>query len=193
MGNPVFSRTFPETANRLHRDLRNRRSRLLGHGQEINPLTILLYSIAIGNIVVPVTQRLHRYYSEKPFPYNWLFFVPILLVLLIPVYVLSSVVVWILAPPTPQTLGHLLRTGWKFPVLITFVASVLIFLYQTTKEKLERRNTELQRSVDLGTAQIEMQEQELQRARAIRQSLLPKEIPQLPGFEFCANEQHLLS
>jgi sigma-B regulation protein RsbU (phosphoserine phosphatase) len=60
---------------------------------------------------------------------------------------------------------------------------VLIFLYQTTKEKLERRNTELQRSVDLGTAQLEMQEQELQRAREIQQSLLPKEIPQLPGFE----------
>jgi hypothetical protein len=36
------------------------------------------------------------------------------------------VVVWILAPPTPQTLGHLLRTGWKFPVLITFVASALV-------------------------------------------------------------------
>jgi sigma-B regulation protein RsbU (phosphoserine phosphatase) len=99
------------------------------------------------------------------------------------VYVVSSVFVWILAPPTPQTLGHLLRTGWKFPVLITFVSSVLIFLYQTTKQKLEQRNTELQRSVDLGTAQLEMQEQELQRAREIQQSLLPKEIPQLPGFE----------
>jgi sigma-B regulation protein RsbU (phosphoserine phosphatase) len=152
-------------------------------GQEINPLTILVYSIAIGNSVVPITQRLHGYYSEKPFPYNWLYFLPILLVLLIPVYVLSSVVVWMLAPPTPQTLGHLLRTGWKFPVLITFVSSTLIFLYQTMKEKLERRNIELQRSVEIGTAQLELQEQELQRAREIQQSLLPKEIPQLLGFE----------
>ncbi|MGA8729129.1 MAG: PP2C family protein-serine/threonine phosphatase [Terracidiphilus sp.] len=152
-------------------------------GQEINPLTILVYSIVIGNIVVPITQRLHRYYSEKPFPYNWLFFLPVLLLLLIPVYVVSSVVVWMLAPPTPQTLEHLLRTGWKFPILITFVASVLIFLYQTTREQLERRNIELQRSVELGTAQLELQEQEMQRAREIQQSLLPKEIPQLPGFE----------
>lgn len=130
-----------------------------------------------------ISDGLDHRHSEKPFPYNWLFFLAILLVLLIPVYVFSSVVVWLLAPPTPQTLEHLLRTGWKFPVLITFVASVLIFLYQTTKEKLERRNTELQRSVELGTAQLEMQEQELQRAREIQQSLLPKEIPQLPGFE----------
>ncbi len=152
-------------------------------GEKINPLTILVYSIAIGNLIVPVTERLHGLYNEKPFPYNWLFFLPVLLALLIPVFVVSSAIVWLLAPPTPQTLEHLLRTGWKFPVLITFVSSTLIFLYQTTKEKLERRNVELQRSVELGTAQLEIQEQELQRAREIQQSLLPKEIPQLSGFE----------
>ena len=152
-------------------------------GQGINPLTILVYSIVIGNSVVLVADRSYALYTWKPFPYNWLFFLAILLALLIPVYVFSSVVVWLLAPPTPQTLEHLLRTGWKFPVLMTFVASVLIFLYHTTKEKLERRNIELQRSVELGAAQLEMQERELQRAREIQQSLLPKKIPQLPGFE----------
>ena len=144
-------------------------------GQQINPLTILVYSIVIGNIVVPYNARdCTGTIRRKPFPYNWLFFLPILIALLIPVYVVSSVVVWLLAPPTPQTLEHLLRTGWKFPILITFVASALIFLYQTTKEKLERRNVELQRSVELGTAQLELQEQELQRAREIQQSLTPE-------------------
>ncbi len=152
-------------------------------GQRINPLTVLIYGLAIGNLIVPVTRRLHRLYSERPFPYNWLLFLCFLFVLLIPIYVISSVFVWLLAPPTPQTLGHLLRTGWKFPILITFVSSTLVFLYRTTQEKLERRNVELQRSMDLGTAQLEMQEQELQRAREIQQSLLPKQIPQLPGFE----------
>src|ERR1039458_2121523 len=72
-------------------------------GQKINPLPILVYSIVIGNTVVLVTERAHGFYSDKPFPYNWLFFLAIMLVLLIPVYVFSSVVVWLLAPPTPQT------------------------------------------------------------------------------------------
>jgi sigma-B regulation protein RsbU (phosphoserine phosphatase) len=63
------------------------------------------------------------------------------------------------------------------------VFGVLVFLYQTTKERLERRNVELQHSVERGSAQLEMQEQEFERAREIQQSLLPKEIPQLPGFE----------
>jgi len=52
-----------------------------------------------------------------------------------------------------------------------------------TKERLERRNSELQRSVELNAAQIEQQEQELERAREIQQSLLPTDIPQIAGFE----------
>jgi sigma-B regulation protein RsbU (phosphoserine phosphatase) len=96
---------------------------------------------------------------------------------------ISSVVVWPIAPPSPQTLFHLIRTGWKLPYLVICVFGVLSFLYHTTKERLEQRNVELQRSVERGTARLEMQEQELERAREIQQSLLPKQIPQLPGFE----------
>jgi sigma-B regulation protein RsbU (phosphoserine phosphatase) len=76
-----------------------------------------------------------------------------------------------------------MTTGWKFPSLVILVFGVLWFLYIETKERLERRNIELQRSVELGAARIEMQEQELERAREIQESLLPKEIPQVLGFE----------
>ena len=60
------------------------------------------------------------------------------------------------------------------------------FLYHTTKERLEQRNAELQHSVERSTIRLEMQDQELERAREIQQSLLPKEIPQIPGFEVAA-------
>jgi sigma-B regulation protein RsbU (phosphoserine phosphatase) len=131
-------------------------------------------------------NRLSCLVSDRPFPYNWLMFLAALVVLTPPVYVIASVVVWWIAPPSPQSLWHLIITGWKFPFLVTLVFSVITFLYGTTKEHLERRNVELQRSVELGAARIEMQEQELERAREIQQSLLPKDIPQLPGFEIAA-------
>ncbi len=152
-------------------------------GQQINPATVLLYSLCIGNFLAPAIDRLNFLYRPKPFPYNWLIFLPILMVLAIPVLFLSSVVVWLIAPPTPQTLSHLLLTGWKFPYLITCVFGILSFLYHTTKDQLELRNVELQQRVDRGAARLEMQEQEFERAREIQQSLLPKEIPQLAGFE----------
>ena len=152
-------------------------------GQRINPLTVMVYSVSIGNLVTPATGRLRFLYAERPFPYNWIVFLPVLFVLLPPIYLISSVFVWWLAPPTPQALGHLLRTGWKLPFLVTFVFGVLEFLYHTTKERLERRNIELEQSVERGTARLELQEQEFERAREIQQSLLPREIPQVPGFQ----------
>jgi sigma-B regulation protein RsbU (phosphoserine phosphatase) len=155
-------------------------------GLPINPGTVMLYALSIGNLITLASRRLSFLWEDRPFPFNWLIFLPVLLVLALPVYLISSAFVWAIAPPTPQTYLHLIRTGWKLPYLVTFVFGVLAFLYQTTKERLERRNAELQQTVDAGTARLELQEQELQRAEEIQRSLLPKQIPQIPGFEVAA-------
>jgi sigma-B regulation protein RsbU (phosphoserine phosphatase) len=152
-------------------------------GQPINPFTVLLYSLCIGNFLSPAIGRLEFLYSERRFPFNWLIFLPTLLLLTVPVYLISSAIVWLISPPAPQTLSHLIRTGWKFPFLVTFVFGFVSFLYHTTRDRLVQRNKELQRSVEKGAAQLELQAQELERAREIQQSLLPKTIPQLAGFE----------
>jgi phosphoserine phosphatase RsbU/P len=149
-------------------------------GQPINPFTVILYSLCIGNFLSPPVQWLHVLY-ERPSPYDWLIFLAVLCVVMFPVYALSTVIVWWFAPPFPQSLWHLLSTGWKMPFLITFVYGVTNFLYAKTRARLERRNVELQGMVQSGAARLEIQEQELQRAQEIQQSLLPKEIPQLPG------------
>jgi sigma-B regulation protein RsbU (phosphoserine phosphatase) len=151
-------------------------------GQQINPITVILYSLCIGNLITAPLNRLN-FLFERPFPYNWLVFLPFLLIFIPPVYVISSLIVWWIAPPSPQPLSKAITEGWRFPSLITLVFGVITFLYNTTKDRLERRNVELQRSVELGAVQLEMHEQELERAREIQQSLLPKDIPQLRGFE----------
>ncbi len=151
-------------------------------GQPINPFTVILYSLCIGNFLSPPMQWLQFLY-DKPFPYDWLIFLTVLCVLSVPVYLLSSIIVWWFAPPVPQSLGHYISTGWKMPILVIVTFSVISFLYGKTRKRLERRNVELQRMVQVGAARLEIQDQELQRAREIQESLLPKEIPQLPGFE----------
>ena len=142
-------------------------------GQPINPFTVILYSLCIGNFLSPPMQWLHALY-EKPAPYDWMIFLILLCVVTLPVYVLSSVIVWWFAPPSPQSLGHLITTGWKMPFLITVVYGVMNFLYGTTRARLERRNVELQSMVQAGAARLEIQDEELQRAREIQESLLPK-------------------
>jgi sigma-B regulation protein RsbU (phosphoserine phosphatase) len=155
-------------------------------GLQVNPATAVLYALCFGNLVTPLMKQVRRRVAGLGFPYNWLIFVTALLVLAPVVYVMSSAVVIWIAPPSPQSLGHLIRTGWKFPFVMIVVYGVIGLLYVETKERLERRNDELRRSVELTVAQLEMQEQELERAREIQQSLLPKDIPQIAGFEVAA-------
>jgi sigma-B regulation protein RsbU (phosphoserine phosphatase) len=151
-------------------------------GQPVNPFTVILYSLCFGNFLSPPMRWLHFLY-EKPFPYDWMIFLAVLCVLSVPVYALSSIIVWWIAPPTPQSLGHLITTGWKLPILVIVVYGVMNFLFEKTKARLERRNVELLSLVQAGAARLEIQNEELQRAREIQDSLLPKKIPQLPGFE----------
>jgi phosphoserine phosphatase RsbU/P len=151
-------------------------------GTSINPFTVLLYSLCIGNLLHPLMQWLQPLF-QKPAPYDWIIFLSLLCVVTVPVYMLSTAIVWWLAPPSPQPLAHLLRTGWKMPFLITISYGVMNFLYGKTKARLERRNVELQSQVQAGAARLEIQDEELQRAREIQESLLPRQIPQLPGFE----------
>ena len=151
-------------------------------GQQVNPLTLLVYSLSIGNLLTPPLNRLRFLYAELNFPYDWLVFLAILLLMTPPVFLVASILVWLLAPPTPQTLFHLITYGWKLPFLVTIVFGILTYLYRSTKERLERRNVELQHSVETSTAQLQQQDQELQRALEIQQSLLPANIPQIAGY-----------
>lgn len=82
-----------------------------------------------------------------------------------------------------QTWWQFQMSGWKFPFTATLIVGVSTQLYRTTKQRLERKNRELQRAVELEIAERELQGQELQQAREIQQSLMPKEMPQITGFE----------
>jgi hypothetical protein len=78
-------------------------------GEPINPLTVLLYTLCIGNLLSFLQSiRWSSSFRERPFPYNWLIFLPTLLVLTVPVYLISTAIVWLVSPPSPQTLSHLL-------------------------------------------------------------------------------------
>jgi phosphoserine phosphatase RsbU/P len=154
-----------------------------GIGQASNFVSVLAYAFCLGNFISFPANWVRRMYGHRPFPYNWLIFLAAVILLTPLVYFVSSVIVWWIAPPSPQTLRHLITTGWKLPSLVIVVFALISALFAETKERLEQRNIELQRTVERSAAQLEVQERELERAREIQQSLLPKEIPQLAGFE----------
>jgi sigma-B regulation protein RsbU (phosphoserine phosphatase) len=142
----------------------------------------IIYSLFLGNLTVFSIEHLSGFYSKLKFPYSWLVFL-LLLVCLTPIMVLlaSTIVYWVVVPGTDY--WHFQATGWKFPSFVTILFGIVFNFHRETRERLERRNRELQREMELKAAEQELQEQELQRAREIQQALLPKEIPQVAGFE----------
>lgn len=93
----------------------------------------------------------------------------------------SVIVYWL--DTAPVNYWTYLETGWKFPVVATLIFATVWQIYHRTKHRLERCNRELQEAVRVEIAQRELQVQELERAREIQQSLLPKQIPQITAFE----------
>ena len=155
-------------------------------GEQVPFAPVVVYTLCTGNLLSVAIGRVEFLFSGRPFPYNWVIFLVVLMVLTVPVYLISTAVVWLIIRPITLSFTDLIETAWRFPLVATMVFGGASFMHQTTKDRLEQRNRELQQSVEKGAQQLEMQAQEMQRAREIQQSLLPKEIPQLAGFELAA-------
>jgi hypothetical protein len=101
------------------------------------------------------------------------------------VTVTTGIVFWLVDRPSGEFWNYLL-TSWKFPSVATATFAIVCQIYRVTKCRLEDRNRELEHTVESDIAERELQEEELNRAREIQQALLPKEIPQIEGFEIAA-------
>lgn len=149
----------------------------------ISLLGTLVSALVCGNITTTTLGRLHFVYRRRQFPNNWITFVACLL-LVIPVAVTVAVLVVARLLFAPEVLTwHNVGPYWEFSCLATVLLALVAFGYTETRQRLEHRALELEEALHQGVALLELQDQELQRAREIQESLLPREIPQVDGFE----------
>lgn len=150
--------------------------------QRSNAIVTLIYSLCLCNLTVLMQDRLSFLYSNRRGSLYWLVYLTLLFALTpVMVAIATEFVFWFVK--SPGTFRHYLETSWRFPLVATLIFGTATQIYERTKQHLERRNRELQQAVQVEIAQRELQEQELERAREIQQSLLPKQIPQISGFE----------
>jgi len=145
--------------------------------------TTLAYTIPLCNLIVLIQDHLGPFYRRKRPLHSWAVYVGLVLAVAVVGVGVVNVIEFPLHKLPGQTLWQFLKTGWKLPFTATMIVGVCTELYRRARERLESRNRELQQAVEQETARRERQEQELEQAREIQQSLLPKEIPQVPGFE----------
>jgi sigma-B regulation protein RsbU (phosphoserine phosphatase) len=151
-------------------------------GQSTNIVVALVYSLMLGNMNTLAVVTLRPVLLGRRFPLDWISFL-VAQIVLIPfgVFISTLVVFQMVGRPGGQ-FWPFLANSWKFPSLITLVFGIAYFIYYRAEYRLEMRDREYKQAVETSQAEREMQEQELQRAREIQQSLLPKRIPQIAGF-----------
>jgi phosphoserine phosphatase RsbU/P len=148
----------------------------------------LLYSFLLGNGTalvlekgVPCTLLRNRW--------GWLVYAAVLVVVTPILVALSTAILFAyvppeLVPPAPRDSFWLfLWKAWRFPAIANLVFGAGYTIYLLTRVRLETRNRQLQQTIESEIASRKLDLQELQQAREIQEGLLPKEIPQVYGFE----------
>lgn len=85
-------------------------------GQRINPATVVLYMLLLGNLATYPMARVRRMVSNRPFPYNWLLFLAGLFVLTPVIYIIASAVVIWIAPPHTAIAGTFDQNWMEVPL-----------------------------------------------------------------------------
>jgi sigma-B regulation protein RsbU (phosphoserine phosphatase) len=172
----------------------------LAVGNPAPVIVVLVYTLMVGNLSLPSIEALHRWLIPRRFPWNWLLF---LLLLVVVSYGTQAIADFFAARwlarfgfnmPTWLSPGHsfaqrLLFLAKEPAWLFTYIVGVAFNFYANTRSTLEQRNFELQQSVRSGMTQLQKQEQELKKAREIQEGLLPKVFPKLKGFEIVGSWQ----
>jgi phosphoserine phosphatase RsbU/P len=144
-----------------------------------NLLADLLFALIAGNCTHVWMQVTAPVYGRRTFPWDWLVF----LAVLIPGGAISSYlasVAWSLIS------GRGAGIEWddiRLGTFVSLIAGVSIYVSARGRARLQARNQELESQVTLGQIQLQTQEQELKTAHEIQIHLLPREIPQVEGFQ----------
>ena len=144
---------------------------------------ILIYTFVIGNLVSPAMNRLAPYSDRFRSPLNWLVFVPTLFLVALASSIIALLVTLAVYRAPLVVFREQFRTGGRLGVLMVLIVGCIIHFYNQTRAMLERRNWELQRTVEAGKTQSQEQEQEMGKAREIQEGLLPNQIPQVRGLD----------
>ena len=151
-----------------------------------NPVTnirdLFLYVLTQVNLSVLLLHPLKFLYEDRSSRYHWPIHVLAILVVNCLVVLASAAVIYRVDALNNPFL-EFLRHSWKFPFVANLVFAFSYELYKVSTRRLRRHNQLLQRTIEVEIAGREADAIELQRAREIQENLLPKSIPQIPGFQ----------
>ena len=151
-------------------------------GHDVDIFATLIYTLPLCNFIAFIQDHLNFLYQRKRPLVSCAIYGGLLVVISVAGVAIVNVIRYPISKYPGQTLWQYMMTAWKFPFMATMIVGVSTQVYRRKRERLESKNQELQQKVEFEAAERSLREQELQQAREIQQSLLPKHLPQLSGF-----------
>jgi hypothetical protein len=127
-------------------------------------LSILLYSLFIGNLTTPMMNRLAPLSSRLRFPWDWVAFLTFLFLTAV---VIASLTVMIIMAVYRIPIGSYFTQLWsagRLVVVVVLIVGSIRHLHEESRVHLEGKNLELQRAVEIGNTRSKQIEQELAKA-----------------------------
>jgi phosphoserine phosphatase RsbU/P len=146
---------------------------------------MMLAVLTVGNLLLPVALAIRRIYANRPFPWNWVLFVPVQLGFGF-LCAFGSIVLLQVTKIDPEPFWTLFGHFGSLAIVVVLLVNIVMFAMEQFQRKLQERNELLEQTVEKGTIALQAQEEELKRAREIQQMLLPNKLPQLPGAQIAA-------
>ena len=153
-----------------------------------HPLATFLFTFIIGNCTTLVINFAAPLFGKRPFPWDWIIYLCILL----PVAAVASSIASVASRIAYGQREHLFSLDWsdiRIGTFLSLVTGAPIYIAAKARAKLEERNRQLEHQVTLGEIKLQAHDAELKTAHEIQSHLLPREIPQVKPFQIaCAWE-----
>lgn len=150
-------------------------------------LGTLLGTFITGNVLIGLILASEPLYESRPRPWNWIVYLLLLLCAGLFGNLLSEIPIYFLLVPRGVGFWQAFLGDIPFGMLVTLIVGCLLFAFNDSQARLRAQNEKLQSQVHLGLVEKQAHLSELQQAGEIQMHLLPRETPQLSGFQIaCA-------
>jgi sigma-B regulation protein RsbU (phosphoserine phosphatase) len=147
----------------------------------------LVFTFVAGNVAMVLILFGRPLFERRARPWNWIGYMGLLVCAGVVAMVAAELPVYFLIAPTKLSFLRSLIEDAPISLLITLITGIMIFAFADAHAHLKAHNEQLQSQVQLGLVERQVYQSDLQQGHEIQKHLLPRETPQLPGFQIaCA-------
>lgn len=150
-------------------------------------LATLVNTFVTGNVAIGLILLSRPLFIDRQSPWNWIGYIPTLLCIGFVASAAAEIPVFLLFAHHSTTYFRSVLLDEPFGIAVTFIVGMLYFAFDQSRSSLLASNSQLQNQVQLGLVEKQIHQSDLQQAHDIQVHLLPRETPQIAGYQIaCA-------